>query len=73
MIAKYFGSVPSGESLNAYRDLISLPASDVAKKYNVSENKLVKALAKSPAHVVLDLLFKHVSSTPIPVFQPRVW
>jgi zinc protease len=72
MIAKYFGSVPAGEKLNAYRDLISLPASDVAKKYAVSEKKLVKALAKSPAHVVLDKLFKHVSSTPIPVFQPSV-
>lgn len=72
MIEKYFASIPSGEKLNAYRDLISLPAADVAKKYNISEKKLVKALAKSPAHVVLDKLFKKVSSTPIPVFQPSV-
>lgn len=72
MIEKYFASVPSGEKLNAYRDLISLPAAEVAKKYNISKKKLVKALAKSPAHVVLDKLFKKVSSTPIPVFQPSV-
>jgi zinc protease len=72
LIQKYFGSIPSGEKLNAYRDLISLPKADVAKKYNVSEDKLVKALAKSKPMEVIDLLFKHVSSTPKPVVQPQV-
>jgi len=70
LIEKYFASIPSGEKLNAYRDLVNLPANKVAEKYKLKEKKIKKALAKTPAEVAYKKLFKNVSETQIPIPQP---
>ena len=72
MIAKYFGSIPAGDKLNAYRDLVNLPAAEVARIYNLKEADITKALAQHTPQVAADKLFKNVSSKPIPIIQPTV-
>jgi len=72
LIDKYFASIPSGDLLNAYRDLVNLPASDVAQRYNLKAKKVEKALKKSSATEAYKKLFKKVSSEPIPIIQPTV-
>jgi len=72
MIAKYFGTIPAGNKLNAYRDLVNLPPSEVAKRYNIKEKKITKALGKSPATTAYIKLFKKVSGEQIPIIQPTI-
>lgn len=72
MIEKYFGSIPAGNKLNAYRDLVNLPASEVASRYGIKEKKITKALASSSAAKASEKLFKKVSGEPIPIIQPTI-
>jgi zinc protease len=71
-INHYFGSIPAGEKLNAYRDLVNKPTSEVAAIYSIKEKKIKKALAKHTPTKAAQKLFKKVSSTPIPIIQPTV-
>lgn len=70
MINKYFASIPSGEAINLYRDVIGMNDADFKAKYNVARNDFdVKNFAnpKSPA---AKALLKKLSATKIEINRP---
>lgn len=66
-IAKYFGSIPAGQALNLYRDLVALPEAKFQSKYGLDKAKFdAKDLSKTKDNQALALINK-MQSTPIVV------
>ncbi|MBI2259265.1 MAG: insulinase family protein [Flavobacteriia bacterium] len=71
-IANYFSSIPKGEAINLYRDLVNLNDTQFESKYAIMKSKFNKdALMKSKDVEALKLV-KKLSTTPINIPRPEV-
>jgi len=61
----YFGSIPSGQAINLYRDIISLEADKFLSKYGIDKSKFdAKDLAKTKDKTAI-ALYNKLKGTPI--------
>ena len=61
----YFGSIPSGQAINLYRDIISLEADKFHSKYGIDKSKFdAKDLAKTKDKTAI-ALYNKLKGTPI--------
>ena len=64
-IDKYFGTIPAGQSINLYRDLVALPDANFQAKYGLEKAKFdAKDLSKTKDKSALSMV-KKMQSTPI--------
>lgn len=70
-IEKYFGSIPSGQAINLYRDFENLSEADFTKTYGISKSKFDAKNFMGSKNPEAQKLIKKLSTTAIQVPRPE--
>ena len=77
LVAKYFGTIPSGEKLKVYRDLEFLSPDEMIEKYlpglpYSKKKKFISDMESKTTEEIIKMYFSRVSSKPNAIPRPKV-